>query len=99
MSEPVDAAVIYYGRVNKTAADLANLKGPVLGHFATQDKWINKDMVGGFEVEMGKAGKAFTNHWYEANHAFANPSNGRYDKEDAQVSWKRTLAFFAKHLG
>ena len=56
-------------------------------------------MVGGFEVEMAKAGKAFTNHWYEANHAFANPSNGRYDKEDAQVSWKRTLAFFAKHLG
>ena len=99
MSEPVDAAVIYYGRVTKTGADLANLKGPVLGHFVTQDKWINKDMAGGFEVEMAKAGKAFTNHWYEANHAFANPSNGRYDKEEAQVSWKRTLAFFAKHLG
>ncbi len=38
-------------------------------------------------------------HWYEANHAFANPSGSRYDEEDARVSWSRTLVFLRKHLG
>ena len=45
LAAPVDATIIYYGRVNKAADELATLKGPVLGHFATQDKWINKEMV------------------------------------------------------
>jgi carboxymethylenebutenolidase len=57
-------------------------------------------MVGGFEAAMQAAGKTeLTVHWYDANHAFANPSGSRYDEEDARVSWSRTLAFFRKHLG
>jgi len=95
---PVDACVVYYGRVNKKAAELASLKGPVLGHFATRDQWINQQMIDGFEAEMTKAGKPFTTHWYEADHAFANPTGSRYDKDDAKLSWKRTTAFFRKHL-
>lgn len=35
IAAPVDATVIYYGRVNHPPASLASLKGPVLGHFAT----------------------------------------------------------------
>ncbi len=94
----VDATVVYYGRVNRSAADLKALEGPVLGHFATRDKWINRDMVGGFEKAMAEAGKSATSHWYEAEHAFANPTSAHYDKEDAQLAWKRTLAFFNKNL-
>jgi carboxymethylenebutenolidase len=45
-----------------------------------------------------EAGKSATSHWYEAEHAFANPTGARYDKEDAQLAWKRTLAFFNKNL-
>ena len=37
IADPVDATVVYYGRVDRSSADLARLKGPVLGHFATQD--------------------------------------------------------------
>ena len=98
IAEPVDASVVYYSRVNKKATELARLKGPVLGHFATRDKWINKKMVGGFEAEMKKAGKAFATHWYEADHAFANPTSSRYDKGDAKLAWQRTLQFLAKNL-
>jgi len=98
IAHPVDATVVYYGRVNKMAAELAALKGPVLGHFARRDTWINDKMVSGFEAEMKKAGKTATVHWYEADHAFANLTGARYDREDAQTSWKRTLAFFKKHL-
>jgi carboxymethylenebutenolidase len=98
IAAPVEATVVYYGRVNRTAEDLEALKGPVLGHFATRDKWINKEMVGGFETAMRKAGKRAESHWYEADHAFANPSGAGYDESDAKLSWRRTLAFLAEHL-
>lgn len=99
LARPVDATVVYYGRVNKTARELAALKGPVLGHFATQDQWINREMVSGFESAMDAAGKSYTDYWYEAQHAFANPTGARYDEADAALAWQRTLAFLDRHLG
>jgi carboxymethylenebutenolidase len=98
IAAPVNATVVYYGRVNRQAADLANLEGPVQGHFGTRDQRINGEMVGGFESEMKKVGRAFETHWYEADHAFANPTGARYDQADAQLAWARTLAFFKTHL-
>ena len=98
LGAPVDATIVYYGRVNKTADELSALKGPVLGHFATQDKWINKQMVSGFESAMGAAGKRYTSHWYDAQHAFANPTSARYDAEDAALAWQRTLDFLKRQL-
>jgi carboxymethylenebutenolidase len=94
----VDAVVVYYGNVARSAEELATLNAPVLGHFATEDQWINKAMVDGFEAAARQAGKQVTSHWYEANHAFANPSGGRYDEADAKLSWERTMAFFDEHL-
>lgn len=99
LKHPVDATVIYYGRVAGLPEELKALKGPVLGHYATQDRWINRDMVGQFEEAMREAGRPFTSHWYEADHAFANPSGGRYDEADAKLAWERTLAFYAENLG
>ena len=98
IATPVDATVVYYGRVNRSAEDLKALKGPVLGHFAESDQWINKDMVGGFEKAMQAAGKTYENHWYDADHAFANPTSARYDEGDAKLAWDRTLAFFQANL-
>lgn len=95
----VDATVIYYGNVKKTAAELATLESPVLGHFGTLDKNIDEKMVGGFEKALDAAGKHnYTHHWYTANHAFANPSGARYDADDAALAWSRTLAFLHKNL-
>ena len=100
IAAPVDATVIYYGRVTRPAADLARLQGPVQGHFGTLDRSINESMVGGFQREMASAGKdgALDVHWYTADHAFANPSSSRYDADDAALAWSRTQAFFAQHL-
>ena len=55
-------------------------------------------MVGGFERAMDSAGKSYEVHWYEADHAFANPTSARYDVDDAALAWRRTLSFFRKHL-
>lgn len=100
IAAPVDATVIYYGRVNRSADELSSLSGPVLGHFGTQDRFINEEMVGGFERAMQAAslGDRFTSHWYIADHAFANPTGARYDEDDAALAWSRTLTFFAKNL-
>ncbi len=98
IAAPVDATIVYYGQVSRTADDLKSLQGPVLGHYATRDKWITRDMVSGFETAMEAAGKTYESHWYEADHAFANPTNARYDEEDAKLAWQRTLAFYAANL-
>ncbi len=99
IAAPVDATVIYYGNVTRPASELKKLKGPVQGHFATKDKWINKEMVAGFEAAMKEAGRPDPeNYWYEADHAFANPSGGRFDAEDAQLAWSRTMDFLSKNL-
>ena len=101
IAAPVDATVIYYGNVKKSAADLNTLGSPVLGHFATEDGWINQEMVDGFIDAMLAAGKGdnISVHWYEADHAFANPTSARYDADDAALAWQRTTEFFKQHLG
>ena len=44
-------------------------------------------MVGAFQqnYEVGKD-QLLTTHWYTANHAFANPTGGRYDEDDAALA-------------
>ena len=99
LAHPVDATVIYYGNVAKTAEELAPLKGPVLGHFATQDQSIDEAMVSGFEKAMAEAGKELTVHWYDAQHGFANPTSARYDQEDTRLAMQRTADFLKANLG
>ncbi len=100
LATPVDATVIYYGNVARSAQELAPLASPVLGHFGTLDRSIDEAMVGGFERAMAEAGKTdLTVHWYTADHAFANPTGARYDEDDAALAWSRTVAFLHKTLG
>jgi carboxymethylenebutenolidase len=99
MATPVEATVIYYGRLPQSAEEVKSVAGPVLGHFGEKDKFINREMVVGFEKGMQEAGKPLTVHWYDADHGFANPTGARYDKEDAQVAWRRTLEFLKQALG
>lgn len=77
------ACVIYYGMPEEDVAKLGQLSTDVCGIFATKDKWINREVVSKFEKNMAAAGKTVANHWYEADHAFANPSGPRYQKREA----------------
>ena len=95
---PVEATVVYYGRVEQPVEELKHLRGPVLGHFAEQDQWINHAMVDPFVARMKEAQKSVEVHWYDANHAFANPTGDNYDQADAQLSWRRTLDFLNRRL-
>lgn len=100
MGEELDAAVIYYGRVVTEAEQLEALATPVLGIFGAEDEGIPLDSVEAFRAASEGLGKDVTVHIYEgADHAFANPSGGRYQAEAAEDAWAKTLTFFAQHLG
>ena len=99
MATPLEATIIYYGQLPQSAAEVKSVAGPVLGHFGEKDKFITREMVAGFERAMKEAGKPLTVHWYDADHAFANPTGANYDKEDAQLALKRTLEFLKQALG
>jgi carboxymethylenebutenolidase len=100
LAHPVDATVIYYGRCDQDAATLKKLKGPVLGHFAGKDGFINPPMVDGFEAAL-KADRhpAEIYRYADANHAFANPTGQNYVQGDARLAWDRTIAFLKKTIG
>jgi carboxymethylenebutenolidase len=97
MPSQIDAAVPYYGTPAKTELQ-AKVKGPILIHFAEQDKRVNATWPEYEEVL--KANKAnYEAHFYAgAQHGFHNDSTSRYSPKDAELSWQRTVAFFEKHL-
>lgn len=99
LATPVDATVLYYGRVPSDPAVLKALKGPVLGHFGEKDQSINHAMVDPFAVALKQNGHPADIYWYDADHAFANPTVARYDEADAKLAWERTLAFLKKTIG
>ena len=96
--DDLDAAVIYYGRLVTDAETLKNIEAPVLGVFGNQDQGIPPETVDAFEAALEKAGVTHEIHRYDARHAFANPSSGRYDHASAEDAWKHVQAFLETHL-
>lgn len=97
--EQVVACVMYYGMPEKDIERLSELNAPVLGIFAAKDRWINAEVVEEFEENMEEAGEELTVEVYDADHAFANPSNpGVYDEEAAQDARQKVFSFFTSKL-
>jgi len=92
----VKAAVAYYGMPPQ---DVTAIKAPVLFIYGTQDGWINKDVAEGFRARMAAQKKSIIVVPYDAPHAFANPSNPKYNKAASEDAWARTIAFYKKALG
>lgn len=92
------ASVIYYGMPESDPEKLKSLHADVLGIFARKDGWINEKVVSSFESAMKTAGKPVTIAWYEADHAFANPSNPKHDGTMAADAMRKTVAFLRSHL-
>ncbi len=94
----VDACVVYYGMPETDPAKLGGLTAPVLGIFGKQDARLGPELVGTFAKAMATATKPLDIRMYDAPHAFANPSNPKYDKVSADKAWHETLAFFGRYL-
>jgi carboxymethylenebutenolidase len=91
------AAVPYYGRQPK-AEDAVKIKAPLLLQYAGLDKRVNAGWPA-FEIILKENTIEHEAHFYEnVNHGFHNNTTPRYDEAAADLSWKRTIAFFNKHL-
>ncbi len=92
------ACVIYYGMPEENLDRLKGLNCDVLDIFATQDQWINKDVTAKFEKNMAAAGKKLTVKSYDADHAFANPSNPQHKKEATADAYKNSIDFLKERM-
>lgn len=92
------ACVIYYGQPEENVEKLKGLNCDVLNIWPTQDNWINRELIDKFEANMKTAGKKLTVKSYDADHAFANPSNPKHNKEFTADANKHTIAFFKERL-
>jgi carboxymethylenebutenolidase len=94
LSHPeLDGAVIYYGQLETDPTKLAAIKARVVGVFGNQDTGIPPETVDKFEAALKEAKVAAQIYRYEAPHAFANPSNPRYDEASATEAFSHVLAF------
>jgi carboxymethylenebutenolidase len=92
------AAVAFYGR-HPDPSEAAAIQAPLMLHHAGLDERVNASWPA-FEKALVAAGADYVNHEYpDVNHGFHNDTTPRYDKDAADLAWRRTLAFFADRLG
>ncbi|KQS27743.1 dienelactone hydrolase family protein [Dyadobacter sp. Leaf189] len=94
----VVGCVMYYGRPETDIEKLKKLNTDVLGIFGSQDQGISPAMVSKFEEDMKAAGKKVTIKMYDAVHAFANPSNAKYDPAATADAYKLTISYLKSKL-
>jgi carboxymethylenebutenolidase len=97
-SPDLSAAVPYYGR-QPASEDVPKIKASLLLQYAGLDEMIDKG-IPDYEAALKKAHIDYKLYIYEgAQHAFNNDTNKeRYNKEAADLAWKRTIAFFKEKL-
>jgi carboxymethylenebutenolidase len=89
----LDGAIMYYGMLVQDPAKLAQIHGTLVGIFGDKDKGIPPADVDKFEAALNQAGVKADIYRYDADHAFANPSNPHYDQLSASNAWNHVLAF------
>jgi carboxymethylenebutenolidase len=94
----VKACIIYYGMPVTDTEQLKSLHADVLGIFGLQDKSINQEVVQRFQDAMTSSGKNLEVYNYDAPHAFANPSNPKFNKEFSEDAWQKAMNFLKKRL-
>lgn len=91
------AAVPYYGG-QPTAEEAAQIKAPLLLHYAGLDSRVNEGWPA-YETILKKNKVENTAYTYPGvNHGFHNNTTPRYDEAAATLSWTRTIDFFKEKL-
>ena len=97
-SPDLDAAAPYYGSV-PAPEDVPKIRAKMMAHYASDDERINAG-IPAFEEALKKAGIEYEIFIYEGTqHAFNNDTGNWYNKEAADLAWKRTTTFFREKLG
>ncbi len=95
LQESAVGCVLFYGIPDSDTTKLASLNCSVLGIFAKKDLWVNKKVVTQYENAMKSVNKEYMTYWYDAVHAFANPSNKHYDKKMTDEANVKVLEYLS----
>jgi carboxymethylenebutenolidase len=100
-----NVAVVWYGYPPLEYVDASRIRIPLMAHWATEDAAFPIAKVDELEGKLRDARVGFEFHRYHAKHAFANETADsknlpmlRYDPAAAELAWRRTWEFLAKHL-
>jgi len=100
-----DAAVAWYGFPPLEYIDASKIKAPLMGHYAIDDVPFPIAKVDELEKKLRDAKVKYEFHRYKAKHAFANEEADSknlamigYNREAAELAWKRTMEFLDRHL-
>ena len=97
MGSNLNAGAPFYGSAPKSE-DVANIRAPLLIHYAENDNRINSKRPG-YEAALKANNAKFEMHTYPGTrHGFHNNSTPRYNEAAAKLAWNRTIAFFKQHL-
>ena len=89
----LNAAVPFYGGA-PILENVANIKAPLLLHFAEKDERVNAAWPN-YEVALKAAKIQYEAHIYAGvEHGFNNDTTPRFDETAAKLAWQRTIAFF-----
>jgi carboxymethylenebutenolidase len=87
--------------------DAAQIKAPLMGHWATRDVPFPIAGVDALETKLQAAHVKYEFHRYDAQHAFFNETQVgdkkllpviEFEPAAAKLAWQRTLNFFGQHL-
>ncbi len=92
------ACIMYYGMPEEKQERLKNLQAPVMFVFAEKDQWITTEILNRFQQNMKETKKILEVKKYNADHAFANPSNPHYNKDFSTDAFLNSLRFIRNHL-
>ena len=100
-----DACVVWYGYPPLEYIDVAKIAAPLMAHWAIEDVPFPIAKVDELEIMLDDGKVNFEFHRYQAMHAFANETADsknlpmlKHDPAAAELAWRRTMDFFAKHL-
>jgi len=97
MGADLQAGVPFYGSA-PPIEDVAKIQAPLMIQYAADDPRVNKTQEE-YRKALEKHGKIFVMYTYEGTrHGFHNNSTPRYNEEQANLAWQRTVAFFKEHL-
>jgi len=95
--ENVGAVVVFYGTY---PIDFSKARASYLGHFAPEDEWEPMADVRATEDKIRGAGKEVAFHFYPGmKHWFVEENRPvEYNRDAADLAWKRTLEFLDSKL-
>jgi len=90
--------VMYYGFPEKDMSRIKPLNCDILYIRGEKDNFIKKSDVEEFEKKVQATGHKIATYSFDAVHAFANPSNPKYDAKSAEEAKKLALKFLQEKL-